>query len=287
VSADLNAALAVELRRVADEHVVEAKLNAAVKHLLGRGKLYRPRLALATYEAITGSKPGHLAAAVVPLELIHTFTLIHDDLPCMDDAQLRRGVSAVHLEFNEATAVLAGDSLCDMAFQVLADSASGLTPELALQLIRELSSTTQSVVEGQMYDLAAEGQRLSIDAIEALQAKKTGALLGACCAFGAILAEAPAESVAALREVGVRLGVLFQLRDDLLSVDSTEAQAGKTLHTDKSLQKSTIVAVKGAEAARAYALGKEMEVLLGIESLNLKHPEPLLAVAREAFTRTH
>lgn len=272
---------------MADKYVVEPHLNSAVKHLLGRGKLYRPRLALATFEAITGKQPPeYVVKAVTPLELIHTFTLIHDDLPCMDDAELRRGLTSVHVEFGEALGVLAGDSLSVLAFQVLADEELALTADERLSLIQLLSNATQKIVEGQVGDLSAEGQTLEVDEILKIHHKKTGALLSASCGFGAVLAGASDNVHCTLEAAGVVLGSLFQLRDDLIAAETTENDAGKS-HTDQRLAKSTLVSVLGIEVAKAHGLMVENDILEMVRSVELLKPEPLLSVFSEAFHRTH
>jgi geranylgeranyl diphosphate synthase type II len=269
-----------------EKYILDETLRSAVTHLLGRGKLYRPRLALATYESIKGETEPRLIPLVTPLELIHTFTLIHDDLPCMDDAALRRGVETVHLKYGEAIAVLAGDALSDMAFQVLADPGSGIGPEIALRLIAVLANATQAVVIGQVADIEGEGRQFSAEQVANLHRRKTGALLGACCQFGAILAGADRYLETTLEEVGIRLGQLFQSRDDLLSVVGDEAEVGKSLERDFVLDKSTMLSVLGAEGAQAYANSLTNELQMAIDQLNLAKPEPLLTLTREAHIRT-
>jgi geranylgeranyl pyrophosphate synthase len=284
VSEFLSGLIRAELTRQADRYIQQEKLHNAVVHLLGRGKLYRPRLALAAYEALSGDDPTQWIPAVTPLELIHTFTLIHDDLPCMDDAKLRRGVGAVHVEFDEATAVLAGDALCNMAFQVLCDHDLHIDAGKALKLVASLSGATQEVVVGQVKDLAAEGQTLLVQQVLEIYGQKTGALLVSCLEFGAILADASAFQLAGMTSLGTGLGTLFQLRDDLLGAESHEGQTGKS-HTDKALAKSTLVSILGVETAMAQAASFEagLEALVG--KLALRSPEILLSAMREAYHR--
>ena len=273
-----------ELSRQTERFIQEEKLKAAVTHLLGRGKLYRPRLALAACEAVTGDDPMQWIPAVTSLELIHTFTLIHDDLPCMDDAELRRGVASVHVEFDEATAVLAGDALCNLAFQVLTDGALHLDDQRVVKLVKCLSKATQEVVAGQVKDLAAEGQSLSVQQVLGIYSQKTGALLEACLGFGAILAHASQFQESGLVSLGTPLGMLFQVRDDILGAESHEGQTGKS-HTDSVLQKSTLVSITGLEAAQAQAAKTEAALEAVVTKLNLRQPEVLLRVMREAYHR--
>jgi farnesyl diphosphate synthase len=284
VSGFLASQIRAELIRQADRFITEEKLKAAVTHLLGRGKLYRPRLALAVFEAITGDDPLQWIPVVTPLELIHTFTLIHDDLPCMDDAALRRGVPSVHVEFDEATAVLAGDALCNLAFEVLTDSSLHLDDAKEVQLVRLLARATREVVVGQVKDIAAEGRSLEVQQVLEIYSQKTGALLGACLEFGAVLGHASQFQHTGLASLGAPLGMLFQVRDDILGAESHEGETGKS-HTDNALQKSTLVSILGLEAAQAQAEKTEaaLEALVG--KLNLREPNVLLTVMREAYHR--
>lgn len=284
MSCFLDEQIRVELSRQADRFIQEEKLKAAVSHLLGRGKLYRPRLALAAYEAITGDDPLQWIPAVTPLELIHTFTLIHDDLPCMDDAALRRGIASVHVEFDEATAVLAGDALCNLAFQVLADASLHLDDAKSVKLVRSLACATQEVVVGQVKDLAAEGQKLAVSQVVEIYSQKTGALLSACLEFGAVLAHASPFQHTGLASLGAPLGTLFQVRDDILGAESHEGHTGKS-HTDSALRKSTLVSIVGREAAEAQAAKTEAALEALVAKLRLREPDVLLTVMREAYHR--
>ncbi|MDQ3024302.1 MAG: polyprenyl synthetase family protein [bacterium] len=281
---DVDSSIRSALDEQAEKFIQHRTLRKAAKHLLGKGKLYRPKLALATFEAFTGVSAVPWVAVVTPLELVHTFTLIHDDLPCMDDAELRRGVKAVHIQCGEALAVLAGDALCNVAFQVLhADRRLG--DGSVMKLCSALADGIQAVVAGQVADLEAEGLKLSISQLEELQRLKTGALLGASCEFGAILSAAKLTERRAVREIGEKLGLLFQLRDDLLSVESTEQEAGKSLHTDTARGKSTFHSLLGIEGAKKRAAQLWGEVELQVKRLGLVAPESLLRAARQAFER--
>jgi geranylgeranyl diphosphate synthase, type II len=283
---------AAEIRRVLQEQAARfsysPRIQAAATHLLGRGKLYRPRLALATLGAIAqpdATGGASLVPLVTPLELIHTFTLIHDDLPCMDDADLRRGVPAVHMEYGEAIAVLAGDALCTMAFQVLARQPAAISADQRLRLVEALAEATQWVVAGQDRDLAAEGQELGVEALVELHRLKTGALLGACCEFGGILAGWDVEEAARLRELGWHIGLLFQIRDDLLSATGTEAELGKSVGTDEAKQKSTFVRALGVDGAKRFAEDELHELFRLIRALPLWNAKVLEETAQEAYWR--
>jgi geranylgeranyl pyrophosphate synthase len=257
-----------------------------VRHLLGGGKLFRPLLALASARSVSGEAVEALVPYVTPLEFIHTFTLIHDDLPCMDDAELRRGLQTVHRRFDEATAVLAGDALSNLAILVLAERSEGLEPHIALRLIRALARATHLVVEGQMLDLAAEGTEQDIFGLEALQRRKTGALIAAACEVGALLAGASKEQVGELHSIGEQIGLAFQIRDDLLSLEGDEAGMGKTLATDLERAKATFPRLLGITAARDYARKLVESIELRLASLGLAEPQLLAAYARQALTRS-
>ena len=261
------------------------QLQAAMAHLLGRGKLFRPLLALITYDALHGGEPEAVLRLVTPLELIHTFTLIHDDLPCMDDAELRRGVPAVHRQFGEANAVLAGDALANLALHLIASETAPVTAEVRLLLVRSATRATAAVVEGQMLDLLGERRRLSADELERMERLKTGALIGACCETGALLAGGSADLVTSLLAIGERIGLAFQVRDDLLSIEATEEQAGKTLSTDLKKEKSTYVRALGLEGARHYLERLIAVAADEIHTLNLPKPELLLAITHQAAER--
>lgn len=252
-----------------------AGLAAAMVHLVGRGKLFRPVLALATHRAVNGADPRPVLALATPLELIHTFTLIHDDLPCMDDADLRRGVPAVHIDHGEALAVLAGDALLNYAIKLIAEEPADIAPEARLRLIQAATEATHSVVEGQVLDLQGEGRQLTLAELQRMHRLKTGALIGASCETGAILAGLGVAPVARLREFGERLGLAFQIRDDLLSLESTEAVMGKTLSTDEVKAKSTYPRLLGRAGAH-----RELDRTLGdlrtlLANLDLAEPRLL------------
>jgi geranylgeranyl diphosphate synthase, type II len=268
------------------EGVSVPELQAAMAHLAGRGKLFRPLLVLATCEAC-GGDPQQWPRLATPLEFIHTFTLIHDDLPCMDDAELRRGVPAVHVAFSEALAVLAGDALLGHGLYLLATEPPQLPLGVRCQLVTTATRANQLVVEGQVLDLQGEGQELNLAQLQRLHRLKTGALLGACCACGGLLAGATAESVRQLWQLGELMGLAFQVRDDLLSLESTETQMGKTLTTDLAKNKATYPRALGLAGARAYLAELLDQLVADITALNLPRPALLLAQAREAGERNN
>lgn len=236
------------------------RLHAAMRHavLLG-GKRMRPLLVYASGTAF-GAGEASLDAAAAAVELIHAYSLVHDDLPAMDDDALRRGQPTVHVAFDEATAILAGDALQSQAFVALANSA--LPDAARAALCAELASAAAGMCAGQALDVAATGQASGFDiaSLERLHALKTGALLRAAVRMGGIAAGADAASRDALDRFANALGLAFQVRDDLLDVEGESATLGKTAGKDAAQSKPTFPALIGVEASRARldALAAEM-----------------------------
>lgn len=275
-----------ELRLVLDEFTTP-QLRAAAGHLLGRGKLFRPLLMLATHYAVCDREPDAFLPVAAALELIHTFTLIHDDLPCMDDAQLRRGVATVHVAHGEAIALLAGDALLNLALYRLATGGPAVAGETRARLIACATYATHQVVEGQVLDLQGEGSDWSEAALEQLHRAKTGALLAACCEMGGITAGADPGLTTALHQLGINIGLAFQMRDDLLSIDGDESVVGKTLSTDAQKAKATYPRIVGEEQARARLRRLTQDNLQAITALRLPAPQLLLEIATAADKRAN
>jgi geranylgeranyl pyrophosphate synthase len=233
---------------------------AAVRYsLLGAGKRLRATLVFASYDALEGpSRHGpaiaQLAAAV---EVVHAYSLVHDDLPCMDDDDLRRGRPTTHRAFDVATAMRAGFHMVGLAAAVLAHGldALGLDVErrraIALELFR--AAGAGGMIGGQALDLEAEHRRLPVEALEEVHRRKTGALIAAACVMGALAAGAPPLRVEALRAYGQAIGLAFQIADDVLDATATSAQLGKTAGKDAAAAKSTFVTLLGVGRARAEA----------------------------------
>ncbi|MCH5276633.1 MAG: polyprenyl synthetase family protein [Desulfovibrionaceae bacterium] len=225
--------------------------------LLAGGKRLRPVLCLACARACAPRGGAGLDRGVLPfaagLEMIHTYSLIHDDLPAMDDDDLRRGRPTCHKAWGEAAAILAGDALLTDAFGRMA--AAPLPPERVLEAVRlaARAAGAAGMAGGQMLDLNAEGHALSCAELVDLNARKTGALLAAACECGAVLAGADAARRAALRRFGEELGIAFQITDDILDVVGDEAEAGKNLRHDGRAAKATWPSLLGLDAARALA----------------------------------
>jgi farnesyl diphosphate synthase len=251
--------------------------------VLGGGKRLRARLVLAT-GALGEADARALEAAAVAVELVHAFSLVHDDLPAMDDDTLRRGRPTVHVAFDEATAILAGDALQALAFEVLANAPADAA--LRVELLRVLARATGAagMCGGQQLDMDATGQALSLDALQALHARKTGALIEASVRMGAVLAGVDADGLRRLDAFAADLGLAFQIRDDILDVESDTAALGKTAGKDAAQGKSTYVALLGLDGARAKleALAETTRAALGPLG---READALRALARFAMLR--
>ena len=231
------------------------RLVAAMRHaVLGGGKRWRPFLLVETAAMLGthGDGPLHAAAA---LECIHCYSLVHDDLPAMDDDDLRRGRPTVHRAFDEATAILAGDSLLTLAFDVASRPVLHNSPDVRADFVRLLARAAGlgGMAGGQMLDLASEGGDVDAASIERMQAMKTGALIEAACRGGALIGGATAAEIAALARYGAAIGRAFQIADDLLDATASTARIGKKTGKDGSRGKATLVALFGIETARAMA----------------------------------
>ncbi|MFM2100460.1 MAG: hypothetical protein RLZZ366_1999 [Pseudomonadota bacterium] len=231
------------------------RLYEAMRHAaIGGGKRLRPLLVIASCGLFNVDAQAALRVATA-IECIHVYSLIHDDLPCMDDDDMRRGKPTVHKAYDEATAVLAGDSLHALAFDLLADEATHSDPFVRSELILELAraSGPAGMAGGQMMDLAAEGQTLDLQTVTRLQQLKTGALIGFCLEAGAIMGRLPPEGRATLRGYARDVGLAFQIADDILDVEGDEAVAGKALHKDAAAGKATFLSLLGLDRAKMQA----------------------------------
>lgn len=230
--------------------LVEAMRYAAI----GGGKRVRPLLVVSTAElfGVDRSTAMRVGCAV---EAIHVYSLIHDDLPCMDDDDLRHGKPTLHKEFDEATAVLAGDSLHALAFEILSDPNTSNDPFIRAELVATLgtASGVNGMAGGQMMDMVADEEEYDLHSITRLQQLKTGALLAASVEMGAILGKIPPEGRTHLRAYARDIGLAFQIADDLLDVEGDADLAGKALRKDEGQGKQTFVTLMGAEKAREQA----------------------------------
>jgi farnesyl diphosphate synthase len=265
---------------------LEARVYEAMRYsALAPGKRLRPFLVLASSDLFGVAQRCALQVAAAG-EMVHAYSLVHDDLPAMDDSDLRRGRPTCHKEFDEATAVLAGDGLLTAAFEVLADPDTHGDPAVRCELVAALAGAAGAagMVGGQMIDLIAEHQTLDIGAITRLQRMKTGALIAFSCEAGAILAKAPHELRTALRGYAHDLGLAFQIADDLLDVEGSAEETGKPVGADIASGKATFVSILGTTRAREQA---ELLIQQAMAHLDLfeQRAELLREAARFVITR--
>ena len=264
------------------------RLYEAMSHAaLGGGKRLRPVLTIAASRLFAIDR-GRALRVGCAIEAIHVYSLIHDDLPCMDDADLRRGKSTVHKAFDEAAAVLAGDSLHALAFEILADAETHEDPWVRSDLVIELARAAgpAGMAGGQMMDLAAEGQELDLPAITRLQQLKTGALIEYSVEAACIMNKMPVEARTPYRGYARNIGLAFQIADDLIDYSGDEAAAGKPTGRDANAGKATFVSLLGEERARQQAgflVSQAVEHLSG----HGREADLLRAIARFAIERDH
>lgn len=265
-----------------------AKLYEAMRHAaIGGGKRLRPMLVVAACEVFNVDRDSAMRAGFA-VECIHVYSLIHDDLPCMDDDDMRRGKPTVHKAFDEATAVLAGDCLLALAFEILSDEATHSDPFVRSELMAALASASgpAGMGGGQMMDLEAEHRELDLPAVTRLQQLKTGALIGFCLEAACIMGHIPPEKRTHLRGYARDLGLAFQIADDLLDETGDEETAGKRLGKDAEAGKATFVSLLGLERAQQQA---QMLVDQAIDHLRDfgEEADMLRAIARFSIERTH
>ncbi|MGN0836310.1 MAG: polyprenyl synthetase family protein, partial [Akkermansia sp.] len=268
--------------------VAPTTLHKAMRYsLFAGGKRIRPLLCLQAAKACGGSEEAALNAACA-LEVLHTYTLIHDDLPCMDDDDLRRGRPTNHKVFGEGIAVLAGDALLTEAFAILARVPGNERYDVG-DYVAELAYRTGSLnlVGGQVLDLEGEGRRLNLDELRAIHNGKTAALLMASVRLGGMSAGCTAEQLDALTDYGRDLGLAFQIIDDILDVISTPEVMGKSIGKDAREQKATYPALMGLEAARAEARALTASARAALEVFSAKRREPLLAISDYLLKRDY
>jgi len=232
-----------------------ARLYEAMRHAaIGGGKRLRPLLVEATCDLFNIARESALRVGLA-VECIHVYSLIHDDLPAMDDDDMRRGKPTVHKAFDEASAILAGDCLHDVAFEILADEQTHADPFVRIDLVRALAlaSGPAGMAGGQMMDLEAEKSRFDLATVTRLQNLKTGALIAFCVEAAAIMARIPVDARTSLHGYARDIGLAFQIADDLLDVEGDADLAGKALGKDAAAGKETFVSLLGVDRARAQA----------------------------------
>ncbi len=264
-----------------------AALVAAMRYaVLDGGKRLRPLLVLAASEATGGAVSAALRAACA-VELIHAYSLVHDDLPCMDDDVLRRGKPTVHVQFGEATALLAGDALQALAFELLTPDNGDIEPAVQAALCRRLARAAgfEGMAGGQAIDLASVGRTLPEHELRAMHRLKTGALLHASVLMGAACGAADARALGALSDYGYAIGLAFQIIDDVLDVTADAATLGKTAGKDAAQNKPTFVSLLGLQRSRAEAQEQLERAHRALNASGLPKTQALRALADRVVHR--
>jgi farnesyl diphosphate synthase len=253
--------------------------------VLAGGKRLRPFLVVASADLFQVPMVNTLRVAAA-VEMVHAYSLVHDDLPCMDDDDVRRGKPTVHRKFDEAAAVLAGDALLTLAFEVLATEATHPDSRVRADLVLALARAAgyHGMVGGQMIDMAAPAEDVDVGHIARLQQLKTGALIAFCCEAGAILGRAGEPERHALRAYAHDLGLAFQIVDDLLDVEGDVAEVGKAVGKDVAAGKATLVSVLGTEQARTQASMLTEQAVTHLDLFGAK-ADSLRELARYVFRR--
>ncbi len=252
------------LAAVLDERTFEGDLGHAIRHaLLGGGKRVRPLLCWHACVAAGGTGEESLPACVA-VEMVHAFSLVHDDLPALDNDDLRRGKPTVHVAFGEASAILAGDALLSLSHEILSESS--LPSERRAACAGVLARATRAMINGQMLDMQGGDTPPAIEDVRRVHEDKTGAFISAACEMGAVCAGASSETVGTLRAFGLVLGLLFQATDDLIDVEQSSEHAGKRTGKDRGARKWTLPRVLGVDGARAevWRLAGECSAALAV-----------------------
>ena len=281
--AEVEAALSHWVAEDAPERLSDAMRYA----VLDGGKRLRPLLVLAACEAVQGNTEAALRAACA-VELIHAYSLVHDDMPCMDNDVLRRGKPTVHVKFGEAGALLAGDALQALAFELLAPEGDAVPASIQANLCRLLARAAghEGMAGGQAIDLASVGLALNEDALRRMHRKKTGALLQGSVVMGAVCGAPTPAVLDALRGYGAALGLAFQVVDDILDVTQDSATLGKTAGKDAAHDKPTYVSLLGLEPSRAYAEALLVQALAALDASGLQNTDALRALAKMVVQRS-
>jgi geranylgeranyl diphosphate synthase, type II len=281
-----NALINNELDKIIDINDSNLISKAVRYSLMSGGKRLRPVLCIASAEAVGGDEMSVLQAACA-IEMIHTYSLIHDDLPAIDNDSLRRGKKTCHIAFDEATAILAGDALLTLSFQALSSVEVSKYDAVTLLKVINLISTAAGytgMIEGQMMDISYENREISLIKLEEMHSLKTGALIEASVKTGAILGKGSPEQTQQLQIYAKNIGLAFQIRDDLLNVTGDPSVTGKGVGTDKALNKCTYPALIGISESEAYAKKLINNALSAIELFDNKS-DPLRAIALYVIER--
>ncbi len=257
--------------------------------VMAGGKRLRPVLCLAAAEAVGGRSGDAINTAIV-IELIHTYSLIHDDLPAMDDDDLRRGKPTCHVAYDEATAILTGDALLTLAFQMLAspEGTTGVPADRQLRVIHAIATAAgyEGMIGGQMADIDSEGSRIDLSRLEQLHLMKTGALIKAAVTTGGILGGGTSEQIRHLNKYAQNIGLAFQIIDDILNVEGDPTLLGKAVGTDEERKKSTYPALLGLVESRKLAASRVKEALQALDYFD-KKADPLRSVAQYVIDRKY
>lgn len=235
------------------------------------GKRFRPMIMLLTCEALSGCYKDAIPFAV-GIECIHTYSLIHDDLPSMDNDDLRRGLPTCHIKFGEATAVLAGDGLLNIAFEIMLDKLKNSFEKKYLDAIYciAISSGTNGMIKGQALDIKAEGKKISENELFDIYENKTGKIILASMKSGAIIGGANEEQLSIVEDIAYKLGIAFQIQDDILDIEGEQEKIGKPINSDLKNNKSTYVSMYGIEKAKNDYMELSSQVLQNLEKLGVK-----------------
>jgi geranylgeranyl diphosphate synthase type II len=283
-----------QVNRTIDEIIGQTKNSSvvisAMRHsILAEGKRIRPVLCMAACQAVGGRTEDVLMAACA-IEMIHTYSLIHDDLPAMDNDDLRRGKPTCHIAFDEATAILTGDALLTLAFEILSSiDLNHIKKNNALRWLRVIhiiakAAGYRGMIEGQIKDIAAEGNRIGLKDLEKMHALKTGALIEASISTGAILGNGSADQIQQLNIYAKNIGLAFQVIDDILNVEGNPAVMGKNVGTDQVHEKSTYPSILGIEKSKEFAKNLVNNALQALDYFDNKS-DPLRAIAHYIIDR--
>ncbi len=275
-------------RRLSERTGLEPRLQEAMRYsLLNGGKRMRPALVYLAARFCRGSLDQADSAACA-IEAIHSYSLVHDDLPAMDDDELRRGKPTCHIAFDEATAILAGDALLTWSFELLSQPDNIGTAQIQLQMVQALARAAGDLgmVDGQAFDLNSVGKQLTLDQLKAMHSAKTGALINVSLELGALSAEATDAEMAALRQYGTALGLAFQIKDDLLDIEGDTATLGKPQGSDQARNKPTYPALVGAEQCRAWLIDLQQQAVTALEPFGSRS-QALVALAQYVIERDH
>ncbi|NLB63731.1 MAG: polyprenyl synthetase family protein [Fibrobacter sp.] len=257
------------------------RLHEAMRYsMFAGGKRLRPVLAYTAWEAF-GGQGEDIWLLTSALEMLHTFSLIHDDLPCMDDDDFRRGIPTAHKKYGEATAILGGDALCILAFELLARTGNA---EIVRMVAKSLG--TSGMIGGQIVDIESEGQQVELETVDYIHYHKTAALIEASLVAGALLAGATAEQIKPIHDYGNAIGLAFQVVDDILDIEQTTEQLGKDAGSDVEKGKATYPAVLGVETSKQKVLELYNESLVALETSSAQ-TDVLKSIAAYIITRVN